>query len=133
MFLNKLACDDTARSRDVTASRSSASSDAGRCARPRQTCDMDIRWLKAPRARRPRRPSLRPNGVHRSIPVRIENGSTLQRGLAIRDPRRGRVTLEIVPEPLQDAPLVIDLILLLRQPVSLAGIHQQHDVLSGAS
>src|SRR5438046_2334717 len=48
---------------------------------------------------------------------------------AARDPRRGRFVLQIVPEPLDDPPVVIELVRLLPKAVILAGIREQHDVL----
>src|SRR5690606_15260282 len=42
------------------------------------------------------------------------------------DPLRRRLTLQVVPEPLQDARLVVPLVRLLRQPVVLALVDEHH-------
>src|SRR4051812_13740786 len=69
----------------------------------------------------------------RPILVRIENRSAIQRLLTLRDPWRRLFALQIVRKPLENPTLVVDLVLLLRQAVPLARIHQQHDVLAGAA
>src|ERR1700735_4130926 len=53
----------------------------------------------------------------------------LQIALAFGDPRRARLVLQVMPEPLKDAPLIIDLVRLLAQTVILALIHNQDHVL----
>src|SRR5260370_40815741 len=48
---------------------------------------------------------------------------------AVRDPRRCGLALPIVAEPLDDPPVVIELVRLFAQPVILAGVREQHDFL----
>src|SRR3954454_19543062 len=61
--------------------------------------------------------------------VRVEYRLSLERALPVRDPLRGRFAFQVMPEPLKDAALVVELILLLGETVRLAGIHQHHDIL----
>src|SRR5215469_17756589 len=52
---------------------------------------------------------------------------------AFSDPRRGRLALQVVPEPLHDPVVIIDLVRLLTEPVILPAVHEQHDVLLRAT
>ncbi len=47
-------------------------------------------------------------------------GITLEEALATGNPGRGLVALQVVPEPLQDPPLIVDLVLRLPQAVVFA-------------
>src|SRR3972149_12226549 len=57
------------------------------------------------------------------LPLAIEDAD------AVDDPRVRGLVLQIVTEPLKDAPLVIDLVRLLAQPVILPAVGEQDDIL----
>src|SRR5947207_9626347 len=60
---------------------------------------------------------------------RLECRFALRPRQPVGHPLRRGLPLEPVTEPLIDAPVIVDLVLLLSQPVILARIHDHHDVL----
>ena len=73
----------------------------------------------------PTAPPSAPRFAHFVLPI--------DHGLAVRDPGRGGLALQVVPEPLQDALLVVLLVAALREAVILVGVFDHHDVLPGAA
>ena len=57
-------------------------------------------------------------GTSRNLPL------SLQMRYALRHPLRGIFSFQVMPEPLKDAPLIVDLILLLSQAVTLVGVDE---------
>ncbi len=57
----------------------------------------------------------------------------IEKGLALADPRSGRLILQVVPKPGVNAALVVDLVGFLAQSVILAGILDEHHVLFRAA
>ena len=57
----------------------------------------------------------------------------LEHRLAVGDPLLRRIALQVIPEPLQDALLVVLLVLVLRETVVLRVVLDHHDVLLGAA
>src|SRR5258706_7417243 len=80
-----------------------------------------LRWSSAPWSGPSRR--------CRCVLVGIQNRSTIECLLSVGDPRRRCVTFQVVPEPLEDSPFIINLVLLLGKAVPLTGVDEQDDVL----
>src|SRR5688500_5507740 len=72
-----------------------------------------------------------------SIPVRslrrVEHGLPITPRQSLRHPLRCGLALEPVPEPLEDATVVIDLVLLLAESMVLARIDEHHEVVPAGS
>src|SRR5690606_27773943 len=65
-----------------------------------------------------------------SVPP-AETLRALRPALALHDPPRGRRALQVVVEPLEDAPVVVPLLRLVREPVVGARVHEEHHLLPG--
>src|SRR5579863_2015618 len=80
-------------------------------------------------------------GARRPLPLRAAAPArrllahlvlALEERLAVGNPARRIVALQVVPEPGEDPLLIVDLVLRLAQPVVLALVFEQNHVLLGA-
>src|SRR4051812_48588401 len=69
----------------------------------------------------------------RSLRRAVEYRLPLRPRHPLRHPRRRRLTLEPVAEPLVDAAVIVDLVLLLSEPMIFTRVHQQHEVITAGS
>src|SRR5215213_5010485 len=63
----------------------------------------------------------------------VEDGLPFRPRHPLGHPLRCRLALEPVTEPLIDAPMVVDMVLLLAEPVVLAGIYEHHEVVAAGA